>query len=56
MRTRADEYRQKAADCELAAHEAHDRLVKAQYRELARQWLDLARELAALKAERQEHE
>jgi hypothetical protein len=42
MPSRAEQYRTKAAECELRATEARDFDVKQQFRELARQWRTLA--------------
>jgi hypothetical protein len=44
MPTKAEEYRAKAADCERAANEAKDPIVKEQLQVLARTWRAMAAE------------
>ena len=39
---KGNEYRAKAEACERQAASAHDRRVKAQFEDLARQWRELA--------------
>jgi hypothetical protein len=42
MLSRAEEYRQRARDCEQAAQETIDLGMKALFQELGNQWLNLA--------------
>jgi hypothetical protein len=42
MTTRAEEYRARAEECDRHAIAAHDYVVRAQYRDLAQQWRELA--------------
>jgi hypothetical protein len=49
--SRAEKYRQKAAECELAAVKIPRRMTQAMYRDVAQQWLELARRLESLDRE-----
>jgi hypothetical protein len=49
---KAEEYRARAAECELRADQVHDWEVKEQFLELARQWRHMAAQWAELLAER----
>jgi hypothetical protein len=42
MRNRADIYRQKAHECERAANRVADPQVQASYRQMSRQWNEMA--------------
>jgi hypothetical protein len=42
MESKAAEYVAKADECERHAVAAHDRVVRAQYRDIAQQWRELA--------------
>jgi hypothetical protein len=50
--TKAEEYRAKARECELRAGQVHDREVRQQLLELARQWDHMAEQWVDLLAER----
>jgi len=43
MLSRAEEYRQRARDCEQVAQETIDAVMKGLFQELCNQWLHLAR-------------
>jgi len=49
MGTRADEFLERAADCDQQAEAANDPHVKKTYRELAAQWRELARQIEKLR-------
>jgi hypothetical protein len=50
--TKVEEYRAKARECELRAGQVHDREVRQQLLELARQWHHMAEQWVYLLAER----
>src|ERR1700683_1334086 len=45
MSTRADEHRLRAAQCQERAKEARDPEVRSKFKELARQWLEMANQV-----------
>ena len=45
---RIERYLERAQECEWRASEARDPMVKATYRELVRQWRDLAEQIREL--------
>lgn len=50
--TKVEEYRAKARECELRAGQVHDREVRQQLLDLARQWEHMAKQWVDLLAER----
>jgi hypothetical protein len=48
MGLRADQYREKAAECDAAAATAPDPKIKLVYDDLAKRWRDLARQVDTL--------
>jgi len=48
MRNRADIYRQKAHECERAANRVADPQVQASYRQMSRQWNEMAQRQQAI--------
>jgi hypothetical protein len=48
MRNRADIYRQKAHECERAANRVPDPQVQASYRQMSRQWNEMAQRQQAI--------
>lgn len=52
MSLRAERYRKRAAECELASEKSKEPATKALYLDLAREWRNLARQGEALDRER----
>ena len=48
MATRAELYRHRATECEALAEKANDADRKARFRQVARQWADLAEQVEQL--------
>lgn len=48
MGKRAEEYRERAAECEALAAGISDSKIKATYEDLAKRWRDLARQVDTL--------
>jgi hypothetical protein len=51
MASRAEQYRERAADCERRAKPATDRGVRLAYRDVAMRWLEMASQAQRLEAE-----